>query len=305
MDRVYVMQLVRSFQVGEMSRRLFLKRATAALGSVAAANALLAACTPVTAPNGATVPPPVVDEEASAAGGAAPAAVDGLIAGTIEYPDSFQDETLTGHLARLEDGEPRPGVIVLQEWWGLDDHIRDVTNRFAEAGYVALAPDLYKGQVTTEPNEARKLVMELDMAEAVNEIRSAVDYLQAQDFVAGEQVGVVGFCMGGRLVLMTALAEEDLGAAVAFYGSPLAPEETAGVMAPIMGHYGTEDGGIPVDGVTAMQEGLEAAGVENDIYIYEGAQHAFFNDTRPSYKADAADEAWTRTLAWFEQHLGS
>ncbi len=305
MDRVYVMQLVRSFQVGELDRRAFLKRAGLALGSMTAANALLAACTPITAPNGATVPPPVVDEEATAAQAAGPMAVDGLIIETVEYPDLSEDETLTGHLARMEDGEPRPAVIVLQEWWGLDDHIKDVTNRFAAAGYTALAPDLYKGQVTTEPNEARKLVMELDMDAAVEEIRSAVDYLQAQDFVAGDQVGLVGFCMGGRLTLMTALLEEDLGAAVAFYGSPLAPEDVAGVTAPIMGHYGTEDGGIPVEGVNAMEEALDAAGIENDIYIYEGAEHAFFNDTRPSYAPEAADEAWTRTLAWFEQYLGS
>lgn len=297
MDRIYVMQLVRSFQVGELNRRAFLRRATVALGSLAAANALLAACTPVTAPGGGTVPPPVVDEGAD---GAVPPPGAGSM---VAYPDSFQDEPLSGYLARPDADAPKPAVIVIQEWWGLTDHIRDVTDRFAAAGFVALAPDLYKGVVTTEPNEARKLVMELDMAAAVDEIRSAVDYLQTQDFVAGVKVGVVGFCMGGRLALMTALAEEDLGAAVAFYGTPLTPQEAGGVLAPIMGHYGAEDGGIPVESVQAMEAALNRAGIENEIYIYAGAEHAFFNDTRASYNQAAANQAWPATLEWFTKHL--
>ena len=224
-------------------------------------------------------------------------------AGMVDYPGAGE-EALMGHLARPEGDEPRPAVVVIQEWWGLTDHIKDVTDRFAEAGYVALAPDLYHGAVATEPDEARKLVMELDMAAAVGEIQSAIDYLQTQDYVAGDQVGIVGFCMGGRLVLATALVEDDLGAAVPFYGSPLTPEEAANVKAPVMGHYGTEDGGIPVEGVKAMEEGLNAAGIENEIYIYEGAQHAFFNDTRASsYDAEASAAAWERTLGWFERYL--
>lgn len=105
-----------------------------------------------------------------------------------------------------------PAVIVLQEWWGLNEHIQDVARRLAREGYVALAPDLYKGQVATEPDEARKLVMELDMPAAVQEIGSAADFLLAQDYVSGEQVGVMGFCMGGGLVLQSALARSGHGA---------------------------------------------------------------------------------------------
>ena len=299
MDRVYVMQLVRSFQVGELSRRTFLKRATATMGSAVAANMLLAACQPIRP----ETPPPVV-EEAAADAGAALSSAEGIIAGTVEYPDA-DGETLTGHLAQPEGDGPFPAILVIQEWWGLDNHIRDVTNRFAHEGFVALAPDLYHGVSTTEPDEARKLVMELDMEEAVREIRSGFDYVLALDSVAGDTVGIVGFCMGGRLVLATSLADDRLGAAVAFYGTPLAPEEAAGVHAPILGIYGENDGGIPVDSVLAMGDALTDAGIENEIYVYEGAEHAFFNDTRPSYHADASADAWAKTLAWFRERLPS
>lgn len=303
MDRVYVMQLVRSFQVGEIDRRTFLARATAALGSAAAATTLLSACQPVGLTG--TVPPPVLD--ATATPGPTPeetaAAIEaGLITEMAQYPD-VDGETLTGYLARPADSEPRPAVVVIQEWWGLNEHIRDVTRRFAQAGYVALAPDLYKGVVATEPDEARKLVMELDMDEAVREIEQAIDFLLQQDFVRGDKAGIVGFCMGGRLVLMTALTSDRLGAAVAFYGSPLTPEQVPQVKAPILGLYGSQDGGIPVANVRAMEQALEEAGIEHEIVIYEGAGHAFFNDTRASYHPEAAADAWQRTLAWFAAHL--
>ena len=303
MDRIYVMQLVRSFQVGEISRRTFLRRATAAVGSMSAASLLLAACQPISG-----TPRPVVEATPSGEGvGSADTNMTteaGLAAGAVEYPGP-DGETLTGYWARPEGDGAYPAVIVLQEWWGLNEHIMDVTRRIAAEGYVALAPDLYKGQVATEPDEARKLVMELDMPAAVDEIGSAIDFALAQEFVAGDKAAIVGFCMGGRLVLMTALANDNLAVAVPFYGSPLAPEEAAGVKAPILGLYGADDGGIPVEGVLAMQEALTAAGIENEIQVYEGAPHAFFNDTRDSYRPEAAADAWQRMLTWFEKYLAS
>jgi carboxymethylenebutenolidase len=231
---------------------------------------------------------------------------EGLIAEMVEYAGPG-GEMLPGYLARPDGDGPHPSVIVLQEWWGLNEHIKDVTRRFAQEGYVALAPDLYKGVVATEPDEARKLVMELDMPAAVAEIGSAADFLLAQDFVAGEQVGVMGFCMGGRLTLMAALDDAGTGrygAAVAFYGSPLTPEEAAQVETPVLGLYGADDGGIPVPEVEAMGEAFTAAGLPNEIHVYAGAPHSFFNDTRESYRPEAAADAWQRTLGWLEQHLG-
>jgi carboxymethylenebutenolidase len=199
--------------------------------------------------------------------------------------------------------EPRAAVVVLQEWWGLDEHIKDVTRRLANADFVALAPDLYHGVVTTEPDEARKQVMALDMAEAVREIQQAVTFLLAQPFVAGEKVGIVGFCMGGGLALETALVEDELGAVVAYYGSPLEPEKAKDVKAPVLGLYGAKDQGIAVDRVKAMEQALKAAGVVTSIQVYEGAEHAFLNNTRPSYNQQAADDAWAKTLAWFREYL--
>ena len=297
MDRVYVMELVQSFQVGKLNRREFTQRALAALGSMVAVNVLLAGCQPIQ-PEAAS---PVVEATAAPA---EEESYEGLETGMVEYPDQ-DGETLMGYLARPTGDETKPAVVVIQEWWGLNDHIKEVARRIAAAGYVALAPDLYHGVVVSEPNEARKLVMELDMAEAVNEIQQAITYLLDQEFVTGDKAGIVGFCMGGGLALQTGLTSSDLGAIVAFYGSPLKPEQAADVKAPVLGLYGAADQGIPVDAVNAMDEALTAAGIENAITIYDGAQHAFFNDTRAeSYNAEAAADAWEKTLAWFSGHLG-
>lgn len=302
MDRVYVMQLVRSFQVGELSRRNFLLRASVALGSVAAANMLLAACGANPNP---TAPPVVEQTQPTQAPAAAATANQGNGVGEmVSYKDT-NGETLMGYLARPQGDDPKPAVVVIQEWWGLNDHIKDVARRFAGEGFVALAPDLYHGVVTTEPDEARKLVMELDMAEAVKEIQRGIAFLREQKYVAGPKVGIVGFCMGGGLALQTDLAEDNLGAAVAFYGRPLSAEEVAKVKAPILGLYGAKDQGIPVDAVKGMESDLKKAGVESEFHIYEGAGHAFFNDTASSYNAEAAKDAWPRTLNWFRKHLSA
>ncbi len=297
MDRTHVMELVRSYQVGEMSRRDFLVRASVALGSVTLANTVLAACLPVTGPTApvvvATLPPPTsVPQEVT----------PGVLAQMVSYPDG-QGGTLTGYLARPAGEGPWPAVIVIQEWWGLNEHIQDVTRRLAAEGFVALAPDLYHGQVVSEPNEARKLVMQLDIDTAVSEIQRGVDDLLSQPQVGGETVGVTGFCMGGGLTLMTALAEPRIGAAVPWYGQTLTATQAARVKAPVQGHYGSLDGGIPVAAVRVMGEALTAAGVPNEMHVYEGAQHAFFNDTRPSYNPEAAQLAWTRMVGWFRKYL--
>lgn len=298
MDRVYVMKLVRAYQCGFISRRDFVARAAAALGSLAAANTLAAACVPVP-----TAVPPVVQETQPAANPTPEAIAEGeLITEVAQYPNA-DGEILMGYLARPTTDDRHPAVIVIQEWWGVDDHIKEVTRRLAREGFVALAPDLYHGVVVTEPDEARKLVMELDMDEAVREIQQAITFLRGQEYVAGPKVGVIGFCMGGRLALMTARVENQLGAVIAFYGSPLKPEEATEVKAPILGLYGAADQGISVESVRAMEAALQEAGIESEFHIYEGAGHAFFNDTRPSYHREAAADAWPRALSWLRAHL--
>jgi carboxymethylenebutenolidase len=291
-----MMQLVRSFQCGHINRREFLQRATLTVGAVAAAKLLAACGASPTEPE----PSPVVEATSTPV---APTTIDGIAVETVYYGGEG-DEQLMGYLARpAEQAEPLPALVVIQEWWGLNQHIQDVTRRFAEQGYVALAPDLYDGAVTSEPDEARKLVMELDTQAAVGEIGQATTFLLDQDYVAGEEVGIVGFCMGGGLVLQTVRQNENVGAAVAFYGRPVSPEEAAEANAPVLGLYGAEDSGIPVEDVRAMEQGLQEAGIEHEIQIYDGAGHAFFNDTRDSYDPDAAQDAWQRTQQWFESHL--
>jgi carboxymethylenebutenolidase len=214
-------------------------------------------------------------------------------------------DLVPGYLARPDDEGPFPGVVVIQEWWGLNDHIKDVTRRVAAEGYVAVAPDLYRGQVAEEPDDARKLAMELDRPHAIKHIQGAVNYLIAQPFVVPKKPGVMGFCMGGGLSLAMSYQGENVGAIVVFYGggAPLSNEQVAQVTAPVLGIYGEEDHGIPVETIRTNESLLKAHDKPSEFIIYPGAPHAFFNDERPSYRPDAAGDAWKRTFDWFKQHL--
>ena len=227
------------------------------------------------------------------------------MAGTmIEFP--VDGGVATGYLA-LPEMTPAPGVVVIQEWWGLEPHIKDVVERFATAGFVALAPDLYHGEVATEPNEAQKLAMELDYGRAISEIDAAAAYLIGRSETRGEKVGVVGFCMGGGLSLLTACRSNRIGGAVVFYGRNPSPiEQVRDLTCPLLGLYGEADQGIPPAEVERLRAALEAAGGKQyELHIYPNAPHAFFNDTRSSYRPDAAADAWQRTLAFFREHLAA
>jgi carboxymethylenebutenolidase len=222
----------------------------------------------------------------------------------LEFP--INAHTAPGYLARPDDGQAHPGVVVIQEWWGLVPHIKDVAGRLARAGFVALAPDLYHGQAADEPDEARKLAMALDAQRAVQEIAAAARYLKKMDQdAAPRKVGVVGWCLGGGLALSTAAHHADLiGAAVAFYGRPLTASDAARLKVPVLGLYAEHDHGIPVEAVRAFEAEMEQQAVPHEVHIYPGTSHAFFNDTRPQiYAAAAAQDAWQKTLAWFRQYL--
>jgi len=220
----------------------------------------------------------------------------------VEFPSN--SHATPGYLAQPDDQDRHPAIVVIQEWWGLVPHIKDVAERFAREGFIALAPDLYHGQATTEPDEARKLAMALDRARAVQEITAAARYLQGMNLVQPKKVGVVGWCMGGGLALSTAAHDGIVGAAVAFYGQPLAAGDTARLHVPVLGLYADQDHGISVDAVRTFERELEAHQVPHEIHIFPGADHAFFNDTRPEvYKPDAAQDAWRRTLDWFRRYL--
>ena len=218
---------------------------------------------------------------------------------SIEYPSN--GNTATGYLSLPETGSG-PGVIVIQEWWGLVPHIEDVADRFAAEGYVALAPDLYHGQSTTEPDEAQKYMMELRMDEAVQDMTGAVGYLRNHEAVDPSKIGCVGFCMGGGLTLYLA-STGQIEAAVPFYGVPsFAPDDWGQTACPILGHYAEHDGAT--DMLPDLQASLEAADVEAVFHVYPGTNHAFFNDDRPEiYDEPASKQAWARTLEFFSENL--
>jgi carboxymethylenebutenolidase len=221
---------------------------------------------------------------------------------TVEF--AANGKTAGGYLATPVSGAG-PGVIVIQEWWGLVRHVRDVADRFAGAGFVALAPDLYHGRSTTSPDEAGKLMMALEIDRAERDLRGAIDFLLARDDVAGDRVGTVGFCMGGQLSLFAACANARVGACVDFYGiHPNVTPDLASLQAPVLGFFAERDGFAPPEAARKLESDLRAAGKDVEVTIFSGADHAFFNDSRADvYHAGYAAECWSRMLAFYRRHL--
>jgi carboxymethylenebutenolidase len=209
-----------------------------------------------------------------------------------------------GYLSLPRSGSG-PGVVVIQEWWGLVDHIKALADRFAAAGFVALAPDLYHGEKTTSPDQAGKLFMALNIAQAGKDLRGAVEFLRAHPAVAPKKVGVLGFCMGGQLALFAAQEHGDVvDAAVDFYGiHPKVTIEPARLKAPVLGHFASRDNSVPIESARALAASVNKAGGSFTMHEYD-ADHAFFNDSRPAvYNAEAASLAWTRTLGFLRARL--
>ena len=200
-----------------------------------------------------------------------------------------------------------PGLIVIQEWWGLDDSLVEVVDRFAAEGFVALAPDLFGGRVAHDSDEAGKMLGELPVDRATRDLRGAVDYLLANDAVTGEKVGAVGFCMGGGFVLLLAAQEGDkIGAAVPFYGvGPGVPDAYAGITAPVQGHYGEQDQMYPVADAHEQEKQIAAQAGVPVTYFYYPAGHAFMNpkDRMGTYDAESAELAWSRTVEFLNANL--
>lgn len=213
--------------------------------------------------------------------------------------------TARGYLAQPASGSG-PGVIVLQEWWGLVDHIKAVADRFAAEGYVALAPDLYHGKSAGRPDEAGRLMMALDIERAVRDVRGAVSYLLERGGARPGNVAIIGFCMGGQLALATACADARIGAVADFYGvHPQAKLDLAKLQAPVLGIFAENDGFVTPAVARKLEGDLQAAGKRTDFHIFAGVDHAFFNDSRPDvYNAAAAGQAWQRTLQFFQANRG-
>lgn len=211
--------------------------------------------------------------------------------------------TAHGYLALPPDGSG-PGVIVIQEWWGLTDHIADVTDLLAKEGFVALAPDLYGGNVAHESEEAFRMMKELPVSRGVELLSGAVDHLLSLPEVTSDTVGAVGFCMGGGFVLYLAAADPRVSAAVPFYGVIQGElPDFSGLKAQILGHYGELDQSIPAESLDRLREAIERqSGITADLRLYP-ANHAFFNNGRPVYDAESAARAWESTVPFLRARL--
>jgi carboxymethylenebutenolidase len=217
-------------------------------------------------------------------------------------------ETATGFLAAPEGKGPFPAVMVIQEWWGLDDWIKDQARALAKEGYVALAPDLYHGKATKDPEVAHQLMSGLPEDRAVRDLKAAYAFLQSRADVRKDRIGVIGWCMGGKYALELATQEPGLKAVVAYYGAPPSdPAKIGRIKAPVLGNYGGDDKGPSPDQVKAFEDVMKKAGKSIDVKIYAGAPHAFANPNNPwkGYREDAAKDAWARTVAFFAKHLKS
>lgn len=224
----------------------------------------------------------------------------------VEFPSN--GTTGQGWFAPSATGSG-PAVLVIQEWWGLVPHIQDVVERFAAEGFTALAPDLYHGETTTEPDEAGKLMMALNLEQAAKDLRGAIAYLKSSDATTSAGVGVVGYCMGGGLALVVACNEpQDVVACAPYYG--LIPWEGAApdyskLSGPVHGHYAENDGFFSPTMATALEAELrDTFGKDAVLEIHPGVDHAFFNDQRPEvYAPGEAAAAFAETVAFFRSSI--
>ena len=209
----------------------------------------------------------------------------------------------SGYLARPP--KPGPGVVVIQEYWGLVPHIRDLADRFAREGFVALAPDLFHGTTAKSPDEAGKLMMALRIDEAAKDLAGAIAFLRDGAHATDGKVGTVGFCMGGALSLYAACQNTQVGACVVFYGvHPKAQPDLPNLRAPVLGIFAGNDTFVSPAVVQDLDRRLTAAGKAHEFHTYPDAQHAFFNDTRPQvHDPKASADAWTKTIAFLHKEL--
>ena len=210
--------------------------------------------------------------------------------------------TTAGYLATPPAGKG-PGVLVIQEWWGLVGHIKSVCDRFAAEGFSALAPDMYHGKTASEPDGAGKLFMALNIGQAEKDLRGAAKFLAQHSSTA--KLGAVGFCMGGQLALFAATLNPSIGACVNFYGiHPNVKPDYAKLAGPVLGLYAEKDGFVTPQVARDVDAAIKKAGKQSEIHVYPGVDHAFFNDERADvYDKAAAADAWRRTLAFFRRHL--
>lgn len=210
-----------------------------------------------------------------------------------------------GYLVEPEAEGAHPALIVIHEWWGLSDHIKDIAGRFAKAGYVALAPDLYDGTVTKDSTKAGELMQGLDQTKALETLSAAVNFLKGQASVNSESIGVTGFCMGGTFSLLLACQDSNIKASAPFYGDVPPDEVIKNLSSPVLFIGAENDPWITMEKMERLRAGIQKFGKEGEVEIYKGVGHAFFNDTRPeAYDRIAAQDAWNRVREFLASKLG-
>lgn len=214
-------------------------------------------------------------------------------------------ETIAGYLALPDSPGRHPALVLVHEYWGLNDWIREQAQKFAEHGYVALAVDLYRGEVAYDPSLAHELMRGVPQDRALRDLEAGFDFLAARPEVNKANIGVVGWCMGGGFALQLAVHEPRLAACVVNYGAmPTGPADIQKIRARVLGNYGAEDRGISVKDVRAFEDAMKAANKSVDVKIYPGAGHAFENpNNKLGYREAAAEDAWHRTLEFLDHNL--
>jgi len=320
-EKYLVEEFYDDYREGSISRRTFIRRVAFITGSMAAAaTAMLAVgCQPIEVPAAREPMPTAETPAATAEAGATAPAVAGAVPGAkspLSVPEgdpalttgdvtfASQDAQISGYLARpVADGAYR-AVMVCHENRGLTDHIRDVARRFAKEGYVAFALDLLSregGTPTLDRDAVPGLLTQAGIERHVGDFAAAYDYLQMQDFVEKDRIGMNGFCFGGG-VTWQAATQIPLKAAVPFYGPAPDLSEVPNIQAAVFGVYAELDSRI-TGGMDALKQALDAAGVVNQMKVYPGVNHAFHNDTGDNYNEEQAVQAWKDMLAWFDQHI--
>jgi carboxymethylenebutenolidase len=223
---------------------------------------------------------------------------------TVEFPSG--KETVGGFLAVPEKPGTYPGLIVIHEWWGLNDWVKEETEKLAEQGYVALAVDLYRGKSAADPSDAHELMRGLPQDRAIRDMEAAFLYLSTRKDVKPGRIGSIGWCMGGGLSLQLAIHQPRLAACVVNYGSlPTDPNDIQQIIAPVLGNFGADDKGITPADVQAFEKTMRGLNRRIDVKIYPGAGHAFENPNNTTgYRPEAAADAWKRTLAFLHNALG-
>ena len=215
------------------------------------------------------------------------------------------EETISAYLAVPDTAGRHPALVVIHEWWGLNDWVKEQARKFADQGYLALAPDLYRGKVASDPGLAHELSRGLPQDQAVRDLKAAFDYLASRPDVRHDKIGSVGWCMGGGYSLLLAVNEPKLAACVVNYGSmPTDKDAIQRIQAPVLGNFGAEDHGITPAAVQAFEGTMKAEGKSIDVKEYDGAGHAFENpNNKAGYREAAANDAWARTLAFLDRTL--